>query len=161
MGEPLAAMIARAMGWSLSASTAAAAASSSSWLLPGTGHHLGDNGAALSQRPRLIEHDGVHPGKTFERVAVADEDPERRGSPAADHHRHWRGQPHRARAGDEQYRQGTQHRRIVVAPGEPPHRERPEGEQEYGGDEHPAHPVRQSLQRCLVTLSFLDQALKA
>ena len=35
----------------------------------GYGHHLGDNGATLSQRPRLIEEDGVHPGKTFERVA--------------------------------------------------------------------------------------------
>src|ERR1700749_5067677 len=42
----------------------------------GYGHNRGDNGAALSPRPRLIEPGSVHPGKTCERVAVAHEDPE-------------------------------------------------------------------------------------
>ncbi len=123
--------------------------------------HVGDDGTALGQRPGLVEHDGIGLGETFERITVADENPERRGAAAADHHRHRRGQAHRARAGYQQHRQCTQNRRVVVAAGEPPDHERPGREHEHGWHKDPAHPVSQPLQRRLVPLSFLDQPLQA
>ena len=58
--------------------------------------------------PVLSKTTPVHLGQPLEHVAAADEDAQRRGPAAPDHHGHRRGQAHGAGAGHQQHRQSAQ-----------------------------------------------------
>ena len=117
--------------------------------------------AILGQGAGLVEDHGVHVGQPLEGVAAADEDAQRRGPPAADHHGHRRGQAHGARAGHEQHGDGAEHggARRSRPPATRPRKVSGRDGQD-GRDEHRADPVGQALEGRLVALGVVDQALE-
>ncbi len=63
-------------------------------------HRAGGHGAGL------VEHDGVDPAGRLQHLGALDQDAQLRAAPGADHQRGRRGQPQRARAGDDQHGDG-------------------------------------------------------
>ena len=121
----------------------------------------GHLGMALGEGARLVEHHAVHLGQPLERFAAADEDAQGRGPAAPDHHGHRRGQAHGARTGHQQHGQAAQDGLAQVADQQPPGQEGDGGAEQDRRDEDAADPVGHALQRGLVPLGVVDQALQS
>ena len=120
---------------------------------------VGQRGPAGGDGAGLVQHDRVQPVRGFEGFGGADEDAGLGALAGADHDRQWGGQPQRARAGDDQHRdggdqgEGQRGRRSGDEPGrERGHRDRDDGGHEVGGDR-----VGEPLDRRLGRLGLLHQ----
>ena len=83
------------------------------------GHHAG------CDRAGLVEHDGVDPAGGLQHLGALDQDAQLCAAAGADHQRGRRGQPERARAGDDQHRdRGGEGGRGRRRAGEQPDRQR-------------------------------------
>ena len=69
---------------------------------------------AFGQRAGLVHHQRVDLLQDLERLGVPDQHARRRAAAGADHDRHRRRQPQRARAGDDEHRDGV-HQRVAPA----------------------------------------------
>ena len=74
------------------------------------GHDGDEPRLALGERARLVDDERVDLLQHLERLGVLDEHARRRAAPGADHDRHRRREPERARAGDDQHRDGVDQR---------------------------------------------------
>ena len=115
---------------------------------------------AFRQRPGLVDDDRVYPFEALEGLRVLDEDPGGRAPPGADHDRHRRGQPERARTRDDQHRDGVDEREGQPRrrPPEPPD---DEGQQRHRDDRR--HEIRgdrvgQTLNRRAAALGVADHS---
>ena len=98
--------------------------------------------------------------RAFERLAAADQDAVLGGLAGADHDRRRRGQAERARAGDDQHRDGRlqRERHARLGPEDQPADERQRRQDQDGRHEHFGDAVGQALHRRLGALRLLDQA---
>ncbi len=95
-------------------------------------HDADEARLALGQGSGLVDDQGVDLLHDFERLGILGQHSGARASPGADHDRHRRRQAERARAGDDQHRDGVEQRKT--------HRrrradDRPHDEGDQGGDE--------------------------
>ena len=108
-----------------------------------------DGEPAFRDRSRFVKDDHIGLGRALQHGRAAHQDAAPRQSAHRRHHRGGSGQDERARAGDDEYRHGTQ----PVARDE----EREPGRQEKGGKEKFRIAVRQTFHRRAPLLRFLDQ----
>ena len=93
-------------------------------------HLAGGDGAGL------VEHDGVDLPGRLEHLGALDEDAELRAAAGADQQRGRRGQPERARAGDDQHGDGGGERGRGGLAAAEPEPEGGDGEGDHDGHEH-------------------------
>ena len=122
-------------------------------------HDPPDRRAAGRQRPGLVEHDRVDPLGDLEGLAAADEDPCLGTTTGADHDRGRRGEPHRARAGDDEDRdeRGQRQRETRFRAGDEPDDEGGRRHDQDDRHEDLGDPVGEALDRRLRTLGTLDE----
>ena len=92
-----------------------------------------DAGAPFGQRPGLVDHESVDGFHAFEGLGVLDQHSRRGATTGADHDRHRRCEAERARACDDQDRDGADQRMSEARLGS---RERPRDEGEHGDSDH-------------------------
>ena len=119
--------------------------------------HVDQGHPAGGDRPGLVEHDGVDPSGLLEHLRAADEDPELRAAPGADHQRGGRGQPEGAGAGDHEDRDGCGQGDRPALAGDQPADHRECGERDHDRHEDRGDPVGQPLDLRLALLGLLDQ----
>ena len=122
-----------------------------------SGDHVGQRHAAGGDRAGLVEHDGVDPARRLEDLRTLDEDAELGAAPRADEQRRRGGESERARAGDDECRDGRGERRFGTAADEQPDGERREREPDDHRHEHRRHPVGEPLHLGLAGLRLLDE----
>ena len=121
------------------------------------GHDAQQAHRARGHGPGLVEDDRVDLAGRLQHLRTIDENAELGAPPGADHQGRGRGQPERARAGDDQHghrsREGAGH----VAGGDQPEREDGGRQDENDRDEDGRHSIRQPLDGRLPGLRPLDQ----
>jgi hypothetical protein len=122
---------------------------------------IGDRGPARRERAGLVEDDGVDPSRGLERRAAFDESTQLRSPPRRNENRRRSGEPHRARAGDDQDGDGIdegQRETSLRRSERHPRRERAECDQQDDRNEDGADPVGKALHGSLRSLGFFDHA---
>ena len=123
----------------------------------GGGEHVGQRHPAGREGAGLVERHGVHPAGVLQDLGALDQDAELRAAAGADQDRGRRGQAHRARAGDDQHRDGGGERpRRRRSRGQPAGQRRG-GEHQHGRDEDRADAVGQALHGRLARLRLGDE----
>ena len=97
----------------------------------------GELRAALGERARLVQRDEVDGGEPLQRVAAAEEHAALGRAAGADEHGGRGGEPERARAGDDEHRDGR-HERVREAGAE----RQPDARRDHGDAEHDRHEDR-------------------
>ena len=103
-------------------------------------------------RAGLVEHDRVDAAGGLEHLGALDEQAELRAAPGADEQRGGRGEPERARAGDDQHRDGGAERERRGLARAEPEAERGDGEADDDRDEHAGDAVGEPLHGRLARL---------
>ena len=128
------------------------------FVLAGRGDDLCERGSALGQRAGLVDGERVDFLQPLQRLRIADENPEMRAAPHADHDRHRRGESERAGARDDEHGHGID-QRIGIARLGPEHDPRDEGDdgaRDDGGDEPARDGVGHALDRRAAALGRAD-----
>ena len=112
---------------------------------------------ALGDGAGLVEHDRGDPPRLLEDLRALDQDPELRAAPGADQKTGRRRESERARAGDDQHRDGGRERSREVARREQPAGERGERDRDHDRHEHGGDAVDEALDRRLSRLGLGDQ----
>ncbi len=123
-------------------------------------YQIGQFRAALGQGAGLVEGDHAHVTQRLQGLAFTKQHPQLGRTPRTDHDRGGRGQPHRTRAGNDEYRhridqsKGQRRRR----PEDQPDQKGQRGRRHHGRDKPHGDLVHQRLDRQLGTLGLFDQA---
>ena len=119
-----------------------------------------ERGFPFGQRAGLVHDERVGPVQNFQRLGVLEQDPRFGPPPRADHDRHRRRQPQRARAGDDQHGDGVHERMGQPRLGSPetPDDKRHETDQRRRRHEKPRHPIDEALDRRPAALGLADHA---
>lgn len=123
------------------------------------GRDTDDLSRSLGEGAGLVEDDGVCFREALDDTTTSNQDSEGRGSPASDHHRHRRREPHRAGTGNEDDGEAAQHGQTDTAV-DPPCEERDEGDEQHDRDEARTDLVGERLYRRTFRLGFLDDPLQ-
>ncbi len=170
----------RAIGCSEEFSTEAASRRTSSGVTPAAGATSRHFRFAAGNGAGLVEYHDSDRAHQLDRLAVADQDSVLRAESGGDHQRRRRGEPHRARAGDDEHRDSGEHgqrqgrhagnldpRQEAGRPRrdgahrvreEEPEQERRQGGGEDDRDEDAGDAVGELLDGQLGTLRFADDA---
>ena len=121
------------------------------------GDDVGDPHPPFGHRPRLVEHDRRDLPCLLEDLGALDQDPELGAAAGADHQRGRRRETERARAGDDQHRDGGGEGRADIAGEHEPADERRERDRDHDGHEDGGDPVDETLDRRLACLRLGDE----
>ena len=113
---------------------------------------------ALGQRAGLVERHQIDAVRHFQRFGVLDQYPRAGRNAGARHDRGRRRKAQRARAGDDEHRDGIEHRHVDARTRHHPADKGYDGHRQHHGHEHRAHPVHQPLDRRLGALRAFDKA---
>ena len=121
--------------------------------------HRRDRGLALGQRAGLVDDERIDLLHALERLGVLDQHAGFGAAPDADHDRHGRREPERARAGDDEHRdrgdEGVGEARL--RPPDAPGGEGEERDRDHGGHEPAGHRVGEALDRRAAALRLGDE----
>ena len=114
--------------------------------------------AALGDGARLVEDDRRDLARPLQNLGAANEDAELGAAARSDHQRRRRGQPERARAGDDEHCDRRRERIRRVAGCEEPPGQRRDRDRHHDRDEDRGHAVREPLHGCFARLRLGDEA---
>ena len=120
--------------------------------------HVGDRERPGGDGAGLVEHDRVDRTRRLEHLRPADQDAQLGAAAGADQERHRRRQAERARARDDQHRDGVRERHVGRGAGREPGDQRARGDHEHDRDEHRGDAIGEALHGGLPRLRLLDQA---
>ena len=149
--------IAWAIGCSEASSSAPASRSTLVAILAVGGDDVDERHAAGRHGAGLVEHDRVDRAGGLEDLRALDQQAELRAAAGADEQRGRRGEPERARAGDDQHGDGGGERERRVLAGADPEAERRDGEADHDRDEHARDAVGEPLHGRLAALRVGDE----
>ena len=127
-------------------------------ILAGTSNHIHDVHPAGGDSARLVEHHRVHLTGALENLGAFDNQPKLCATTSAHQQRSGRRQTEGARARDDQHRHSGGERTVGISSNRQPTHKRDDRTQHHHRHEDCAHPVGQSLHRCLARLSVLYES---